>query len=72
MITLCAGWPWTTFWAQATAAGRATGLVTTSQVTDASPAAFFPSTLVRSLAPCANSRAAAPRWWSPMAPTCWR
>ncbi|WP_089154434.1 alkaline phosphatase [Micromonospora sp. NBS 11-29] len=42
------GKPLPTIGAQAKAAGRATGLVTTAQVTDASPAAFFATTADRS------------------------
>ncbi|MFI2649081.1 alkaline phosphatase [Micromonospora fulviviridis] len=42
------GKPLPTLGAQAKAAGRATGLVTTAQVTDASPAAFFANTTDRS------------------------
>jgi alkaline phosphatase len=42
-----AGKPLPTLGAQAKAAGKATGLVTTAQVTDASPAAFFSNTADR-------------------------
>ncbi|MET8353278.1 alkaline phosphatase [Micromonospora sp. NPDC005206] len=42
------GNPLPTLGAQAKAAGKATGLVTTAQVTDASPAAFFANTANRS------------------------
>ncbi|MEU0152690.1 alkaline phosphatase [Micromonospora fulviviridis] len=42
------GNPLPTLGAQARAAGRATGLVTTAEVTDASPAAFFANTTDRS------------------------
>ncbi|UQU65843.1 alkaline phosphatase [Couchioplanes caeruleus] len=42
------GNPLPTLGAQAKAAGKATGLVTTAQVTDASPAAFFSNTANRS------------------------
>ncbi|MDZ5444309.1 alkaline phosphatase [Micromonospora sp. 4G57] len=42
------GRPLPTLGARAKAAGRATGLVTTAQVTDASPAAFFANTANRS------------------------
>ena len=61
------GNPLPTIGAEAKAAGKATGLVTTAQVTDASPAAFFSNTADRGL----RTRSPGSTWRSPSRTSSW-